>query len=152
MGQLTYSLNTLRASNRFKYNVDGYLIALECFNGKEQFEVQKLGHFNRNELRCCVGISHDQQQRESRVCEGIGLHECVMREITLFSEDVSHGSPAFFYCKGPHTSLRDGSRAARGKIISGILRGDPDVDGRIILRWIFRKWEGFWGLNGVGSG
>jgi hypothetical protein len=24
--------------------------------------------------------------------------------------------------------------------------GDPDVDGRIILRWIFRKWEG------VGSG
>jgi hypothetical protein len=30
--------------------------------------------------------------------------------------------------------------------------GDPDVDGRIILRWIFRKWEGFWGLNGVESG
>jgi len=21
--------------------------------------------------------------------------------------------------------------------------GDPDTDGRIILRWIFRKWEGF---------
>jgi len=30
--------------------------------------------------------------------------------------------------------------------------GDPDVDGRIILRWIFRKWEGFWGLDRVGSG
>ena len=27
--------------------------------------------------------------------------------------------------------------------------GDPDVDGRIILRWIFR---GLWGLDGVGSG
>ena len=26
--------------------------------------------------------------------------------------------------------------------------GDLDVDGRIILRWIFRKW----GLDGVGSG
>ena len=26
--------------------------------------------------------------------------------------------------------------------------GDQDVDGRIILRWIFRKWE----LDGVGSG
>ena len=26
--------------------------------------------------------------------------------------------------------------------------GDQDVDGRIILRWIFRKW----GLDGVGSG
>jgi hypothetical protein len=28
--------------------------------------------------------------------------------------------------------------------------GDPDLDGRIILRWIFRKWE-LWGLDGVGS-
>ena len=26
--------------------------------------------------------------------------------------------------------------------------GDQDVDGRIILRWIFRKWE----LEGAGSG
>jgi hypothetical protein len=32
------------------------------------------------------------------------------------------------------------------------LWGDPDVDGRRILRGIFRKWEGLWGLNGVGSG
>ena len=30
--------------------------------------------------------------------------------------------------------------------------GDPDVDGRIILRWIFRKWEEIVGLDGVGSG
>ena len=29
--------------------------------------------------------------------------------------------------------------------------GRPDVDGRIILRWIFGKWEG-WRLDGVGSG
>ena len=28
---------------------------------------------------------------------------------------------------------------------------DPGVDGRIILNWIFRKWEG-WRLDGVGSG
>jgi hypothetical protein len=28
----------------------------------------------------------------------------------------------------------------------------PDVDGRIILRRIFRKWEGLWGLDGAGSG
>ena len=27
--------------------------------------------------------------------------------------------------------------------------GDPGIDGRIILRWIFRKWEG-WRLDGVG--
>jgi hypothetical protein len=25
--------------------------------------------------------------------------------------------------------------------------GDPDVDGRIILRWTFRKWEGVVGTG-----
>jgi hypothetical protein len=30
--------------------------------------------------------------------------------------------------------------------------GDPDIDGRIILTRIFRKLEGMWGLDGVGSG
>jgi len=25
--------------------------------------------------------------------------------------------------------------------------GDPDVDGRIILKWIFRKWEGILGTG-----
>jgi hypothetical protein len=28
--------------------------------------------------------------------------------------------------------------------------GDPDVDGRIILRWIFRKWEGIVGTGWSG--
>jgi len=28
---------------------------------------------------------------------------------------------------------------------------DPGVDGRIILRWIFRKWDGGHGLDGSGS-
>ena len=34
--------------------------------------------------------------------------------------------------------------------------GDPDVDGRIILRWIFRKWEGIvgtaWSWLKIGTG
>ena len=30
--------------------------------------------------------------------------------------------------------------------------GDQDIGGRIILRWILRKWEGVVGLDGVGSG
>jgi hypothetical protein len=34
--------------------------------------------------------------------------------------------------------------------------GDPDVDGRIILRWIFRKWKGVvgtgWGWLRIGTG
>jgi hypothetical protein len=33
---------------------------------------------------------------------------------------------------------------------------DPDVDGRIILRWVFRKWEGVvgteWSGLGIGTG
>jgi hypothetical protein len=28
--------------------------------------------------------------------------------------------------------------------------GDPDVDGRIILRWIFRKWKGVVGTGWSG--
>jgi hypothetical protein len=30
--------------------------------------------------------------------------------------------------------------------------GRPFIDGRIILRWILRKWRMLWGLDGVGSG
>ena len=33
--------------------------------------------------------------------------------------------------------------------------GDPDVDGRIILRWIFREWEGVetgWSWLRIGAG
>jgi hypothetical protein len=30
--------------------------------------------------------------------------------------------------------------------------GDPGVDGRIILRWIFRKWNVGYGLDWAGSG
>jgi len=30
--------------------------------------------------------------------------------------------------------------------------GDPDLDGKIILRWIFRKWNGEHGLDLSGLG
>ena len=44
----------------------------------------------------------------------------------------------------------------RGEVCTGFWLGnlrerdhwrDPDVDGRIILRWIFRKWEGVVGTG-----
>jgi len=31
-----------------------------------------------------------------------------------------------------------------GGVREGYHLGDPDVDRRIILRWIFRKWDGVW--------
>ena len=54
----------------------------------------------------------------------------------------------------------------RGEVCTGFYWGnlrerahwrDPDVDGRIILRWIFRKWEGvktgwIWLRIGTGGG
>jgi hypothetical protein len=45
-----------------------------------------------------------------------------------------------------------------GRIVHRVLVGKPEgtrqlgrprLDGRIILRWIFKKWEGLWGLDGV---
>jgi hypothetical protein len=39
------------------------------------------------------------------------------------------------------------------KIINEIICwGDPGVDERIILRWIFRKWDVGYGLESAGSG
>ena len=32
-------------------------------------------------------------------------------------------------------------------LVYRVSRGDPDVDGRIILKWIFRKWEGVVGTG-----
>jgi hypothetical protein len=29
---------------------------------------------------------------------------------------------------------------------------DPDVDGKIILKWVFEKWDGRHGLDRSGSG
>jgi hypothetical protein len=53
------------------------------------------------------------------------------------------------------------ARMAEGEVFTGVWWGslwerdnwgDPDVDGRIILRGIFRKREELWGLDGAGSG
>jgi hypothetical protein len=36
-------------------------------------------------------------------------------------------------------------RVLVGNFMEGVHWGDPGVDGRIILRWIFRKWDvGVW--------
>jgi len=50
-----------------------------------------------------------------------------------------------------------GGGERRVKSFGGELRerdhwGDPGVDGSIILRWIFRKWDVGYGLDRGGSG
>jgi len=42
--------------------------------------------------------------------------------------------------------------AYRGNLRQRDYLGDPRVDGRIILRWIFRKWDGEHVLSRAGSG
>jgi hypothetical protein len=39
-----------------------------------------------------------------------------------------------------------------GNLREGDHLEDPDIDGRIILRWIFRKWDVGHGLDHSGSG
>jgi hypothetical protein len=34
-----------------------------------------------------------------------------------------------------------------GNLREGDHWGDPDIDGRIILRWVLKKWEGFVGTG-----
>ena len=51
--------------------------------------------------------------------------------------------------KGVHRVLVGKPEGKRGRW------GDPDVDGRTILRWIFRKWEGVetgWSWLRIGTG
>ena len=50
--------------------------------------------------------------------------------------------------------LGDGANIS-GQCVLVLYLGDPDVDGRIILRWIFRKWEGVetgWSWLRIGTG
>jgi hypothetical protein len=47
---------------------------------------------------------------------------------------------------------RDVCRVLVGKPEGKRPWGDPGIDGRIILRWIFRKWDVEYGLDWAGSG
>jgi hypothetical protein len=55
-----------------------------------------------------------------------------------------------------HVALMREERVVHRVLVENLMErgrwGDPDVDGRIILRLIFRKLDGLWELDGVGSG
>jgi hypothetical protein len=66
------------------------------------------------------------------------------------------------YCRWAGHVARMGKREVHTGFWCGDLRegdhlGDPGVDGRVMLKWIFRKWDGTWtGLSwlkiGTGGG
>jgi len=43
--------------------------------------------------------------------------------------------------------MGEGRGVYRGNLRGRDLWGFPDIDGRIILRWIFRRWEGIVGTG-----
>jgi hypothetical protein len=63
-----------------------------------------------------------------------GLLTAAARELARYKLDLV-GVQEVRWDKGGTVSARDFN------FLYGYL-GDPDVDGRIILRWIFRKWNG----------
>ena len=62
---------------------------------------------------------------------------------TIFYSEERHIATFYIYLYGANLRERDHW-------------GDPDVDGRIILRWIFRKWDGVvgtgWSWLRIGTG
>jgi hypothetical protein len=60
------------------------------------------------------------------------------------------GSACAFNISNRHTEFWWGNLRERDQW------GDPDVNGRLILRWIFRKWEGVvwteWSWLRIGTG
>jgi hypothetical protein len=85
----------------------------------------------------------------------------------LYNEELNDLSVLLTqYCAGGKIKKNEMWRVwGRGEMCTGFwwgsLRegdhwGDPDVDGRIILRWIFRKWEGVvgtgWSWLRIGTG
>ena len=60
---------------------------------------------------------------------------------------------------GAYEAGERGAQGSGGEICGKeTIGGGPDADGRVILRWIFRKWEGVvrtgwsWPRIGTGSG
>ena len=57
---------------------------------------------------------------------------------------------------GTYGERRGVYRTLVGNLREGDHWGDPDVDGKIILRWILRKWEGVvgtgWSWLRIGTG
>ena len=115
-------------------------------------EVHRLRMFENTVLRRVFGPKRDEVTGERRKLHNEELSDRyflpnIVRVVKLrrmrwagHAERMGEGSTGF-WC---------GNLGERDQ------RADPDVDGRIILRWIFRKWEGVvgtgWSWLRIGTG
>jgi hypothetical protein len=96
--------------------------------------------------------------RPNFVENGVSYHNTITQIMNLVSFPFSsHNSRDGKKARIDETTFNNKSNICLPGFWRGSLRerdhwGDPDVDGRIILRGIFRKWDGLWGLDGAGSG
>ena len=101
-------------------------------------EERRLRVFENRVLRRVFGHKRDEVTVERRK-----LHKEELRDLYSLPNTVRVAKSRMRWAG--HVA-RMGERRVVHRVLvgkpAGKRPGDPDVDGRIILRWIFRKWEG----------
>ena len=112
-------------------------------------EERRLREFENRVLRRVSGPKWDEVTGEWRK-----LHREELRDLYSLTNIVRVVKSRIMRWVGHVARMGEGRGVHRVLVGNPRERGqweDPGVDGRIILNWIFRKWEG-WRLDGVGSG
>jgi hypothetical protein len=116
-------------------------------------EVRRLREFENRVLRRVFRPKRDEVTGEWRK-----LHNEELRDLYSVPSIVRVVKSRRMRWAGNVTRMGEGRGVHRvlvGKPEGKSYWGDPDVDGRIILRWIFRKWAGVetgWSWLRIGTG
>jgi len=109
-------------------------------------------------LQKCIYFMQDTKSSQWCCWEQIFFCHCLALEddVTIVPRIIRNHLPfTVSHPSGTCGAYGGGERCAQGS--SGETWGNPDIDGRIILRWIFGKWEGVetgwsWLRTGTGGG